>query len=981
MIYSKHGAEVIKERLVSKSQRYSRKVFISLFKFVLAGFVFLVVVAAGAGFGMMKGILDNAPDINGISIKPKGFKSTIYYEDGTVSKSISKVNSDRVYVYYDDIPESVRNAFVAIEDERYWQHNGIDIRGIMRAAIRGITTRNFDQGASTITQQLIKNAVFNVGMDETSFLEKFERKIWEQSLAIELEKKYTKEQILEYYLNTIYLGSGVNGVEAASETYFGKKVSELTVSEASVIAGITQNPYAYDPNYNPEDNAKRRKLVLKKMLELDYIDQAEYDACLADNVYDRIKEAQNIRKEAEHWNTYFEDEILRELAAEFEEMYGMTEDEAYDEAYTGGYKIISTQDPAVQKICEETVRDPDYYPDDSTVALDYDLTLVNSVGERFYYGKGSFISYYSELTGDPTYNNIYSSPDTAREAAERYKEAMIEKTGYKFDSENFEVTPQPTATMVIIDQHTGYVVAIANGRSEKKGNLTGNLATQGVRQPGSTFKVIASFLPYLDTGGNLAFTQKDEPYEFADGSGIVNNWYGGYHGSGSIRDGIRDSMNVIAVKTITLVTPEVAFDYCEKLGFTTLIRENENGATDITQSLALGGLTYGVTNLEITAAYATIANGGIYRKPVFYSKVYDHDGNLIIDHSNDDETRARRVIKPTTAWMLIDCMRDVISWEGTGDAAIPRNDFDRAGKTGTTSSTYDLWFCGMSPYYTASVWYGYETQTRLGDRTDHKRIWRDVMDKICEHQHWDPDRLIMEQPEGLTQVTVCKLSGDLPSGGCPTNTDWGAVDSLPSNYCEGHETIRVCMETHKIATDMCPDAKEYAVTTDRKTGKKTIHDADFEYDESIFSSSCDKHKSKEELGLDEEGRPVIKTSATEGGEISGTTSVPMNSSVTVFIKPHDGYIIKDVTVNGQSVGPVTQWAINNVDRGQTINAVFEKINQDPQPQPQPQPQPEPDPQPNDQQQTPPDNPGDGGDDSGDSGDDSGDSGDSGESGE
>ena len=561
------------------------------------------------------------------------------------------------------------------------------------------------------------------------------------------------------------------------------------------------------------------------------------------------------------------------------------------------------------------------------------------------------------------------------------KEAMIEKTGYKFDSENFEVTPQPTATMVIIDQHTGYVVAIANGRSEKKGNLTGNLATQGVRQPGSTFKVIASFLPYLDTGGNLAFTQKDEPYEFADGSGIVNNWYGGYHGSGSIRDGIRDSMNVIAVKTITLVSSEVAFHYCEKLGFTTLIRENENGATDITQSLALGGLTYGVTNLEITAAYATIANGGIYRKPVFYSKVYDHDGNLIIDHSNDDETRARRVIKPTTAWMLIDCMRDVISWEGTSDAAIPRNDFDRAGKTGTTSSTYDLWFCGMSPYYTASVWYGYETQTRLGDRTDHKRIWRDVMDKICEHQHWDPDRLIMEQPEGLTQVTVCKLSGDLPSGGCPTNTDWGAVDSLPSNYCEGHETIRVCMETHKIATDMCPDAKEYAVTTDRKTGKKTIHDADFEYDESIFSSSCDKHKSKEELGLDEEGRPVIKTSATEGGEISGTTSVPMNSSVTVFIKPHDGYIIKDVTVNGQSVGPVTQWAINNVDRGQTINAVFEKINQDPQPQPQPQPQPEPDPQPNDQQQTPPDNPGDGGDDSGDSGDDSGDSGDSGESGE
>ena len=218
MIYSKHGAEVIKERLVSKSQRYSRKLFISLFKVVLVAFVFIIVVAAGAGFGMMKGILDNAPDINNISIKPKGFKSTIYNPNGTVSTSLSMINSNRIYVYYEDIPQDMINAFVAIEDERFWSHNGIDIRGIIRAAVRGIKSRNFDEGASTITQQLIKNQVFNVGMDETTFLQSLERKIWEQSLAIELEKKYTKKQILEYYLKDLDLKDfGLSDIEEITE--------------------------------------------------------------------------------------------------------------------------------------------------------------------------------------------------------------------------------------------------------------------------------------------------------------------------------------------------------------------------------------------------------------------------------------------------------------------------------------------------------------------------------------------------------------------------------------------------------------------------------------------------------------------------------------------------------------------------------------------------------------------------------------------
>ena len=924
MIYSKHGAEIIKEKLVSKSQRYSRKLFINLFKLVLVAFVFVIVVCAGAGFGMMKGILDNSPDINKINIKPKGFKSTIYNTNGTVNTELSMVNFNRVYVYYDEIPQDLINAFVAIEDERFWDHNGIDIRGIARVFVR-MATGKFDQGASTITQQLIKNHVFNVGMDETTFLQTVERKIQEQSLAIELEKKYSKKQILEYYLNTIYLGNGVNGVEAAAESYFDKKVDKLTVSEAAVIAGITQNPYLYDPTQFPEENAKRRRIVLKKMKDLGYIDEAKYQECLADPVYDRIKAVKKVKDDNATYNSYFTDEIIKQLTKEFMEKYDMTEAEAYTELYTGGYSIYSTQDRSIQRIVDNVFNDPDYYGNSTAVGLEYLLTLRERDGVTLHnYDTNDLLAYFRDETGDPKYNSIYSSEETARAAANRFKEAMIDKTGAYFDAEDFVVSPQPQATITVIDQHTGFVKAVFGGRGEKSGNLTFDRATMGMRQPGSTFKVLAAFMPYLEEGGNVAFMQKDEPYQYADGSGSVINWYGGYRGYCSIRDGIRDSLNIIAVKTLTLVTPEVCFEHVNDLGFTTLVDEevwsSGDVVSDITQSLCLGGLTYGVTNLEITAAYASIANGGVYIKPVFYSKVIDHDGNVVIDNTTPED-RSRRVMKATTAWMLIDCMKDVVR-SGTGTPARMNTGAVCAGKTGTTSSNYDLWFCGMTAYYTASVWYGYDMNVNLGDAIYHKYMWADVMDQICEKEGWDLDKDIMERPDGITTVTVCQISGDLPVEGCPTSTDYCAEDSIPGERCKGHQTIKICKETHKIATDTCPETESYVVLTDPETGKKTIEGVDFQYDDRFFEEVCDKHLSKEELGLDENGNPIIKTAASEGGTISQTVAVPMKATVTIYITPNSGYTIKDVVVDGKSVGPVNQYVFTEVDKGHSISASF-----------------------------------------------------------
>ena len=360
MNFSKENVKKKQKKISAKSQRLERRALIALFKVLLVAFVFVVLVMAGAGFGMMKGILDDSPDISSISIKPKGFKTVIYDQNNKERNTLSTVNSNRVYVYYDDIPDQVVDAFVAIEDERFWSHNGIDMKGIFRAFVKDIMARNFNEGASTITQQLIKNSVFNVGMNETTKIQKIERKIQEQYLAIDLEKSHTKEQIMEAYLNTIYLGQGCNGIEAAANRYFNKSCDQLTLSEISVIAGITKNPYSFDPVIFPTKNSYRREDVLDKMLELEFITQAEYDAAINDNVYDRIQQVKKTNDENFEYNSYYTDDLMRQLCKDFMEMFDMSEEEAYDEIYTGGYSVYSVQDYDIQAIVDEVINEDDY---------------------------------------------------------------------------------------------------------------------------------------------------------------------------------------------------------------------------------------------------------------------------------------------------------------------------------------------------------------------------------------------------------------------------------------------------------------------------------------------------------------------------------------------------------------------------------------------------------------------------------------------
>lgn len=931
MDFSRNGVAKKQKQLVSKLPRNKRKISVSLFKALLVVFLVFVVAGVGAVFGMFKAILEDTPEINAEDLIPTGYKTTLYDQDGNVVTTLSNFDSNREYVYYNDIPEILVNAFVSIEDERFWEHNGIDVQGIMRAALQ--TLQGDKQGASTLTQQLIKNQIFNVGLDEDTMLDTVERKIQEQYLAVEIEKVLTKEEIVEYYLNTIYLSQGRYGVQTAAEYYFDKELSELTISECAVLASIPQNPSKYDPIAFPEENAKRRLLVLDKMKELECINQAQYDEAISDNVYERIAAINETRVNAQETvNSYYIDEVISQLEDDFMEM-GYTKTEASNLIYSGGLSVTICQDAGIQEICDDVLNDDSNYPS-GMYQLSYALTLADNEGNQYNYSQNMMVKWFNEEQGESKFDLLFSDPDEARAAADTYKAAMLEETGYTFLLESYKVTIQPQISFTIIEQETGQVKAIVGGRGEKTENRSFNRATEATRQPGSAFKVLAAFLPGLEgCGMSLATTYEDEPYNYANGR-PVKNWYSGYRGPCSIRDAIRDSLNIIAVKTITDVTPELAYEYLLKLGFTTLVeRRTENDGSivsDIHQSAALGGLTDGITNLEITAAYATIANEGQYIKPVFYTKVLDHDGNVLIDNTDPEETY---VISEQNAWLLINAMKDVVT-SGTGTAARLQSGLVAAGKTGTTSNNYDAWFCGMTPYYTASIWIGYDTNTVFSSGSYHKIMWRKIMDQIVEYEELDTSAN-WERPSGIVTATVCDDSGLLPvEGKCGhTHTEYFASGTVPTKRCDykGNDTIKICNESHLPATEFCPDTTTYTYEYD-DDGNLIIVDADFDYDPSILTKKCTIHTEEtttedtsENTTEDVIGKKyTITSSSGAGGTISPSTTVASGSSVTFYIASNKGYEIDDVKVDGKSVGPVSSYKFTNVTSNHTISVTFKK---------------------------------------------------------
>ena len=645
MNYGKRNSVKKQKKISSKSKMKKKRAGVRIFKGFLIVFLLLIIIGMIGGGLFLKKILDKAPKISPASVKPSGYFTTVYNADGSqeLEKFVTS-GSNRIYKTINEIPEDLQDAFVAIEDERFYKHNGIDLQGILRAGLVGITSGDFSEGASTITQQLIKNNVFPNFSQEKTFLDSVERKIQEQFLALELEKQMSKEEILENYMNTINLGQNTLGVQSAAKRYFNKDVSQLTLSECTVIAGITQNPGRYDPTVNPEENAKRRKLVLGNMLEQKYISQEEYDTAMADPVYDRIQ-VTNADTSTDTPYTYFIDELSKQVISDLQTKLGYTETQAYNALYSGGLSIYATQDARIQQICDEEFLNPNNYPYNTEFGLiDYQLTITRSDGTVENFSK-EMLEQYLRQTRNDSYPLVFSTPELAQAAIDEYKSTISREGDTQVEKKT--IVPQPQASFVIMDQYTGEVKAIVGGRGEKTESLSLNRATESARQPGSCFKIVSTYAPALDIGAmGLHTSIKDEPYRYKNGK-EVNNWDFSYKGWVTVRKAIEQSMNVVAVKALTEIGEQTGFDYLKSFGFSTVVdQEVINGQTfsDIQQATALGGITHGVYNLEMTAAYASLQIRNLH-KPKFYTKILDHSGNVLIDNTSE----THQVVKASTA--------------------------------------------------------------------------------------------------------------------------------------------------------------------------------------------------------------------------------------------------------------------------------------------------------------------------------------------
>ena len=427
MNYSKKETSKKQKALRSKKKKVGKKLSVIFLKTFLVCMIAVAVIVGCAGIGIIKGVIDNAPDITSESVIPTGYKSTVYDAEGNKMQELIASGTNRTMITIDQVPQHVQDAFIAIEDERFYEHNGIDIKGIARAGVRFVTSGfKVKQGASTITQQLLKNNVFDF-MSEETLADQIERKIQEQYLALKLEEKMSKEEILQAYLNTINLGQNTLGIQAASNRYFGKDVSELSIAEGAVLAGIAKNPEGYNPIRNPEDNKKRTALVLGNMRDQELITQAEYERASSEDVYSHIKNVNESVTESTKVNSYFTDAVVQVVLEDLKELKGYSDTQAYNMLYGGGLKIYTTMDPAIQAIMDEELANPNNFPENYKIGLEYAMTTVKKDGTTTNYSQEMLQAYFKEKNGGKAYELLYANEELAQEAIDEYEATVIEK--------------------------------------------------------------------------------------------------------------------------------------------------------------------------------------------------------------------------------------------------------------------------------------------------------------------------------------------------------------------------------------------------------------------------------------------------------------------------------------------------------------------------------------------------------------------------
>lgn len=770
-IKKKKNTEVIKTEKGKKKGFWKRHRKLALFiKICLILFMLLAIIGAGAIVAIFNND-DWAMSKEDLTLK---YEDTIIYDkDGNEIANVSGTEKRRT-VPLSEIPKTVQDAYISIEDERFYQHKGIDIKRTLGATATYILNRGSSSyGGSTITQQLIKNLKDD---KSDSGIAGVQRKIREMSRAYKVEKMLSKNQILELYLNLIFIGGqNICGVELGSRYYFNKSVGELNLAESAFLAGINNAPNSYNP-FEGKDNSelikKRTKTVLGKMKELGKITDEEYNSAKAE-VEEGLKFSQGDTSTKSSSMSYLARAALNQAIQQYANEKDLDFKTASSFIEGGGYKIYTTQDSNIQSNMEEVYRSGDY---------------------------------------------IYA--------------------GVKKDKDGNKLNNHTQSAMIIIDHKTGNVVGCMGGLGDDVDSNGQNRATQSVRQPGSSMKPIASIAPALEAGIITASTIYDEsPTDF-----------GNYHPTNSrlglitVRTAIKTSANTTEVKIISELGPSNSIAFLRKMGITSLVTADENSEhNDENLSMVLGGLTYGISPLEMAGAYATIANGGVYITPTFYTKMEDAAGNVILEPVQEKT----RVMSEANAYIEQTILRGPVSAGGTAPYAKVSGQ-DTGGKTGTTNDNKDRWFCGFTPYYTATTWYGYDQPEDLSTSSANvsnkaARIWVRIMDKI----HEDLEHADFERPSNVVSARICLDSGKVATEACSrTYTEYFAKGTIPGD-CEGHEKLNICTETGKIATEHCQNIEEKVYTKKPEKEDTTLWRTNDGGKYNIPTQTCDKHTKKQ----------------------------------------------------------------------------------------------------------------------------------------
>ena len=742
------AAPLFKER--TKPAPFWLEVLFTSLKMLVFAFVVISFIGLGIGFGIMKAYVETTPTLDVAQLTISDRTSFLYDKEGNLLTSIADVEY-RDWVDIEEIPDMLKNAFISVEDVRFYKHSGVDFKRLFSAALEILGNSN-SSGGSTITQQLIKNKILGTQRN-------YKRKIQEAYLALELEQRIDKDEILEAYLNDIHLGDSNYGVKTAAMDYFGKELSDLTIRECAMLAGLPQQPYRYNPRKNMYQRNKmdvtdtRTDQVLDRMYQAGYINAEQYRAALSETV--GIIE---VSKQTQMYDmAYFVEYAIRDVVTHLLSQRGLSDttinrSAVENELRTGGYHIYTTVDKNIQNAVQTTLSQWDKYP-----------TLADS------------------------------------------SKALVVETDS--DGTVISETIQPQAAAVVLDFHTGDLLAIVGGRDEPAIRKSLNRAAQSYTEVGSSIKPLAVYGPALDLGispasiipnmdGPIAGwnTQKGYP------SGGLNRYYGPV----TLRRGVISSLNVVAARVLMEhVTPNISANYMDQLG------AEESKINVDGPGLALG--TSGLTPVQMAAAFGTIANGGTYLEPLSFTKVLDAEGNVLLDADAVRDTH--RVFQESPAYLQVDMMTDAVK-SGTGTRA-KISDMTVAGKTGTNSDYASVYFAGMTPYYASSVFIGHDYPINKlkngasgGDYA--APLWQAYMAQI--HDGLDDKAIIDADPTslGLVKRTVCTVSGLLATDACKNDgdhkpaTDWFVSANAPTAYCDMHVALSMCTASNALATQFCP---------------------------------------------------------------------------------------------------------------------------------------------------------------------------------